>query len=440
MFIYKHFHKSFIIVCSLLLFSCGGGGGTNGGDACISTLKTSLSKNTSPQVNQADWTVLLYLAGDNNLSQAAMADIAEMEAVGSTASVNVVVQLDTKEDTTKRLLVGQGSSVTLSDLGEQNMADPCVLTDFITWGFQQYPADRMALILWSHGDGHQKPDVGAIHELSLRNPYGILQDDTDGVGCCQSNLLIRQAIEDAGEHFDLLGFDASMMGQIETAYEFNDVADLIVFSQEIGQANGWEYTGILQGLTDMPDMDAIQLSDLMVKTYEDFYENVFYPANPGFGQTLTISAIQMGTAISNLAVAIDDAAQALMNDLGNPDTVNAITSARAQSQDLAGTFCNVYTDLFDWLEWLKLQPGLDQATMDAIGAALSLKSAVILSEYHGQAREGAMGLSIVFFKDPNPGCTNFDPDYLDGTSLLAFIGDTLWDDFLSAYYETAGWL
>ncbi len=42
----------------------------------------------------AKWTYMVYIAGDNNLSQEAFGDINEMEIVGSTPEVNVVVQVE----------------------------------------------------------------------------------------------------------------------------------------------------------------------------------------------------------------------------------------------------------------------------------------------------------------------------------------------------------
>ncbi|PIP08843.1 MAG: hypothetical protein COX51_02100, partial [Syntrophobacteraceae bacterium CG23_combo_of_CG06-09_8_20_14_all_50_8] len=48
--------------------------------------------------NKAKWTVMVYMAGDNNLDGAALRDIAEMAKVGSTKDVNVLVQLDRIED------------------------------------------------------------------------------------------------------------------------------------------------------------------------------------------------------------------------------------------------------------------------------------------------------------------------------------------------------
>src|SRR5689334_19472910 len=44
--------------------------------------------------SRADWTVLVYLDGDNDLEPDAIDDYGEMASVGSSDRVNIVVQLD----------------------------------------------------------------------------------------------------------------------------------------------------------------------------------------------------------------------------------------------------------------------------------------------------------------------------------------------------------
>jgi hypothetical protein len=47
---------------------------------------------------KAKWTVMIYMAGDNDLDPAALDDIAELARVGSSEDVNVLVQLDRDKD------------------------------------------------------------------------------------------------------------------------------------------------------------------------------------------------------------------------------------------------------------------------------------------------------------------------------------------------------
>jgi hypothetical protein len=56
--------------------------------------KKRKSKNEGVAGAGADWTVMVYLAGDNNLDGAGVADLREMKKVGSSASVNVIAQFD----------------------------------------------------------------------------------------------------------------------------------------------------------------------------------------------------------------------------------------------------------------------------------------------------------------------------------------------------------
>jgi hypothetical protein len=47
-----------------------------------------------PSLNQPKWTFMVYMDADNNLDPAGLDDINEMEIVGSTDNVNIVVLLD----------------------------------------------------------------------------------------------------------------------------------------------------------------------------------------------------------------------------------------------------------------------------------------------------------------------------------------------------------
>ncbi len=391
------------------------------------------------------------MAGDNNLSQppliATSADLAEMMAVGSDSNLQVIVQLDTAQGGVKRLKVERGGVTVVESLGELNTAEPQTLTDFLTWGVNHFPSQHRALILWSHGNGYQKPgnEARTIHEPS--NPrYGILQDDTDGITCCLSNRAVREAISAANIHFDLLGFDASQMATIEAAYEFRAVADLLVFSQETGQENGWDYTAILNGLAQNSGITPEALAGVIVQAYRNFYEQVFYPAHPNFEQYLTISAVRLGADMEALALRVSDLVKqltaAIQDSSSRDTTTTSIGSAFDSSQGMAVlTAPYVYIDLFDFAQKLsdRFSPG--SSIQDAIANLVSLRGRVVVSEYHGNARPGGTGLSIVFFKLPEAATFNvYDPDYISGARNLQFINDTNWNEFLSVYYRAKGLL
>lgn len=404
---------------------------------------------------------MVYMAGDNNLSNDLLIDLEEIKMGGGSELINVVVQIDTMGSTTKRLFIEDGQASSPEDIGEQNMADPATLKEFVQWAQSRFPARRYALILSSHGNG-----------LAKKRPYKkeriltkILQDDTDGITCCLSNTLVREALEDSNVFFDLLGFDASQMGQIETAYEFRDIADILVFSQETGQANGWDYTAILKSLKDNPFAEGDELADIIVSSYRSFYEDIYYPKYPEVEQYLTISAIKLKHGLNNgidtLAVDINELSTLLMQCLSSGDTnvrdqlLNVISDSIEDTQELNQlTTPHVYLDFFDFImklnKNLNTQPSLPLPLKEIevkTAAMLTSRNEMILSEYHGKARPGANGLSILFFRLPdaaqypvfNELFKQFDP-YTGEGKQVQFFRDTHWDDFLLTYYHKAGML
>lgn len=91
---------------------------------------------------KAKWTVMIYMAGDNNLDSAALDDIEELAQVGSSAKVNVLVQLDRDGDLrTRRFCITKGGGYRkdcIETFGETNTGDPKVLSEFNRLGaFQE---------------------------------------------------------------------------------------------------------------------------------------------------------------------------------------------------------------------------------------------------------------------------------------------------------------
>ncbi len=117
----------------------------------------------------AEWTVMVFLNADNNLEADGLKDFLEMSSVPDNAAVNIVVQMDRWDgigpgsstaygdwSTTTRFKMKNGLKPLLAngtDVGEQNMGDPQVLSNFVQWSMQKYPAKKYMLVLWDHGDG-----------------------------------------------------------------------------------------------------------------------------------------------------------------------------------------------------------------------------------------------------------------------------------------------
>jgi len=170
------------------------------------------------------------MAADNSLDCAAIQDIDEMELVGSSQDVNFVVQIDRAgvcEEAvdnwagTRRLLIAPDqtpqtiNSEMLGELGQTNTGDPATLIDFVTWGAQNYPAEHYSLILWDHGGSwlgigvDDSADGDALTLPDLKQALAEITQTTD----------IKQ--------FDIIGFDACLMGSLEV---YRTIAPFAIYS------------------------------------------------------------------------------------------------------------------------------------------------------------------------------------------------------------------
>lgn len=116
-------------------------------------------------LSKKPWTVMVYMAGDNNLDPEGFQDLKEMKKVGSTDKLNIVAQFDRAAGhVARRYYLRHGGIVTgdaVASLGAVNTGDPKCLSDFIQWGVKNYPADHYLLVLWNHGQGWDETNIYA---------------------------------------------------------------------------------------------------------------------------------------------------------------------------------------------------------------------------------------------------------------------------------------
>lgn len=387
------------------------------------------SSNAPGPVAGNKWTVMIYLDADNNLGRWSEYDLHEMQEVGSTENVTVIVQHDTHGGTTKRYKVEKGSLTLLEDMGELDMSDPATLRNFVSDAELAYPADYYALIIWNHGQGWK----GAVQPGMAKS---IFNDYDNNNYSYLSNYYVAIALADAesttGIKLDILGIDACEMSVIEAAYEFRNAADIFVASQEVVSVYGWDYKDLLTRLVNYPRMTPVELARAMVESFKNYYANT----SPPYDQTIVALALNMKYAsdgladIGTLARKVDDLAlrlSALMDDPGTrAATLELITNSRAAVQE----FDYINVDLVDF-----------SLLIDGDNSPVALEfNKILLDEYHGSERPNAHGLSIVFFDrsstfdDYDPSYRNFNPDTETG-SRIAFINEFNWDEMMHTYFS-----
>src|SRR6185369_10258248 len=227
----------------------------------------------------AKWTVLLYMAGDNNLSEECVYSLTQIrEALAKDSSkLKVLAQFDpaTVRVQTKRYRLRAGE--TLDDdakatgwkAQETDSGESQSLLEFLRWGISECPAEHYMVVLVGHGSGtdtdyllHDDNPPGALSILDLRYVFTQLSDD--------------------GHTIDILGFDTCLMSMCEVCFELlRTNVTYLVGSEGFSPNTGWPYKEILQELskqvegtaTSNPNVTTpLALARYIVEQYQKFYD------------------------------------------------------------------------------------------------------------------------------------------------------------------------
>jgi len=267
-----------------------------------------------------EWTVMVFINGKNNLEIAGLYNVNQMEKIGSTSKMNIVVEIgrmkgqaagdtDLDGDWTgaRRLLIKKDkdknkvSSPVLQEDKVVDMGDYKRAVDFVKWSKAKFPAKRYMLIVWNHGSGWMDP---------LKAEKGISFDDETGnyIRTPQIGLILKEAGK-----VDILAFDACLMNMAEVAFEVKDDAQVIVGSEETVPGLGYPYDLFLGAMAKKPDLSTEDTGAVMVEAFK-----MFYDALKKGGQLSALRA----SKLDGLAARISEFA-ALAKETGDIDALKA---------------------------------------------------------------------------------------------------------------------
>ncbi len=378
--------------------------------------KIRSAKRRTKSASPADWTVMVYMAG-NNLEDFGIQDFLEMAKVGSNHRVNVVVQFDRTLGVdasfgdwtdTRRGLIRAGDKPNAlwgNSIGEVNMGNANTLKNFVDWGTGSYKAKHYALVMWGHGDG-------------LNVSYDDITDD--GI----SGNELSSVLSSTGNKVELVGADACLMATTEFAYQISNNAAVFVGSQELEPGTGWNYTNTLRNLEANPLQTPAQFGSTIATSYGQTYST----GNETFS-TVNLAALRSSNPASltnALNLFASTARNASVRDLNVLDQVRDSLSGSFGKDDqgvadpAAVDFCDVgklFTKLVSSLD-------VSSALQTAAQSILTAYSSTIAQNYSAIPSRST-GLSIYF---SNRG-TSPMPDYTSGSD--SFLVNTQWDEFLT---------
>lgn len=408
--------------------------------------------------DKKEWTILMYMNGNNGLSGQVVSNLRQLEYVGSDDKINLVAQasrapglLDRFSDdwvgTRRYKIEHNGKELTpgviigdfltgwmpgktnaiespmLADLGaDHDMGKADSLEDFVKWGMQNYPAKRYMVVMQGPSAGVSGMMHDQLHDSKM---------SPEELGDVFANVQTQ-----TGNKVDVLTINGSATNSLEIAYELKDNVKYLVGSQGIQAGAGMPLGQIMNELKNVNEEQG-QDALTMVR-YWTLMNSMVGGALPG--QSSTISAVdldQMGAVKG----AWDDLSKALLAaDVGR-DKLNELLD---KTQDFQGTSKNVaYQNSRDAIHFAKLvlaDPDItDKAVQQAAQNAIDkIDGALVGDAASGKYVAEANGLSVFapthygFFRPESMSEANAEFTRDGGYAETQFAKDTQWDELLAA--------
>ncbi len=443
-------------------------------DSGQSTAKADSGAAVAATSPVAEWNVLIYMNAKNNLESVSVQNLHAIATAGSTKDVNVIVlygKYSWEPHHVYQLRITKGmpdpdptkppaESTNVKDEGDLDMGALETLREFLRRVHEQFPAKNTLLDIWDHGQGWRLEDMSLLAALPKGRQSKIRAMRAARKGTPMSNYRSVSYDEWTGHHLfnsdvesslndfpvDIVGFDACLMGMIETGYAVRRGGRILVASEELVPNAGWNYEVVLGELTSHPEMTPAAVAHAVGESYSQLYMGDGAKLQD---ETTTMAVVDL-TKVNSVANAISIFAIQLTRAIATNDGLAVIGAARGDCREYAPSylapdgkpeFQDVDVDLF-------AKGIVDRSSDDAlVGAARAVRGTVakyvvdkwVGADRHG--RYGSAGLAIYF---PNSGAVyardRKSPEVGNGYEKnnadhpVDFVRNEKWSDFLHSYF------
>jgi hypothetical protein len=275
-----------------------------------------------------------------------------------------------KKDIEEDDVIGN-SEDTLYHNPDENMADPRTLSSFITYVQDAEPESRKLLFFWNHGEAW--------------NGFGI---DSNFGNDRLSLEEIHTALSETGQEFDLIGFDACLMANLEVAKTLSPFGKTMVASEDLEPGFGWDWKTVFEKLITQPDIDPHSLGRIIVDAYID------NPRHTDEGKTMSVLDLTKTNAVvSSFEIMNKEISGGLNDEIRFRQFSKAILQLSPFNQMITkgGEISETSVDLKDMVHQIsESSPELHQYTSQVNE---SLNTFIVYNR-HDRTRPAASGVSV----------------------------------------------
>lgn len=399
---------------------------------------------------QKEWTVMVFMNAKNNLDDPilwgisgkwAQKDIKEMQKVGTTDKVNMLVEYGFSGQGAKRVMITRKGEEVFSHDPDGDMGDYKRVIDFVNWSKENYPAKRYMLVLWNHGLGWIDPVLSNHTDGTGTANRGILFDDDtkNYVRTRQLGEILRQT-----GYVDVVVQNACLQQMAEVLYEMKDGAGMFVGSEEVMLAYGFDYTKLLNFLNASPAATLDQLGTFFIEWEKQFFADgaqVIGPINLPLSAIAATMSVVRPQPLNQLPAYLDAFAKAAMKNRETEAAKYAIENAvRFSSLDPKNDKTKQiapYVDLYDFVKNFSMVCGFE--TQQAAERLMKFIRKSLVSHNVGLNKDSVNGFDYAKVGGIAIGMTMRAPKlppqlaniYETKYSELSLSQDSQWDEFVA---------
>ena len=338
------------------------------------------------------WTIMIYMCASTLEENYNLAG----KVIGSMAydlpeNVNVLIEtggsrdwsIDDVDNEYLQYYTVQKNGIRLvNQLPSVSMGESSALSDFIKWSAQNYPAKHYMTVIWGQGGG---PLGGVVYDSKY---------DFDSLSVRE----LKSALGSAGIKMDLIGFDASLTSNLETAAAVSMYSDYMVASEGIMPASGWDYEDLFYFISANPQASASSIG-------QEICIGAAGKANDEEAELMSMAVIDLSKE-TMLSQAFDGVAQTLADATGTAASLGTLRSSLDNIESIgANTQWEGYSNIADMGELVSVLGS------DFGSPAAHLKNALgeaVVCKYTGKVCSGHSGLGFWY------------PSHRDGAEIAKY--------------------
>lgn len=364
----------------------------------------------SPEIINRQWSLLIYMAADNDLEASALEDIFEMELSHlNTNKVSVFVLLDRSNSYdssnynwsgTKLYKLKTGRSpecktiiseeISCEEIGlekdsytELDMSSKYTLAKTINFIKKQYPSEQLGLIMWGHGTGWRGKTFSNV------GAKGFAYDDSTG-----SYMTLKQFGDGLsaalnGQKLDFLGLDTCFGGEIEVMYELRNKTKYAVGTEGLVLLSGWDYEKIFNKFNDFRNKSPRVLANICIDSFSKEYE---------LSTCASIVGVDMAL-MDSYFMSFDSVMKTIANSINDKNTRDAVFTSLYSKNNGKTKFysygkenCDVYLDIVSAINTCKLILGSSNRLEKEIKTFNEIKERCVFNSWASDRMEGGLGV------------------------------------------------